>query len=236
MGFFLGDTFVQRIAEPELMEGKEQAKAYAEADFSLANAQFLQLFLDAFPDFKGPARILDLGCGPGDILIDFAEKFTGSTCLGIDGSQVMLEHGLQKAGSIPQSRVQFQCSCLPFVENLGRWQVILSNSLLHHLKDPATLWQTIVQVAEPGALVLVMDLLRPNSTDAARKIVQKYSGDEPQILQEDFYNSLLAAYRPAEVNEQLARQGLNLHCQKVSDRHLAIWGKLAGPFENNITS
>jgi len=41
---------------------------YAQADFSGPNKQFLALFAAKFPDFPGNGRVLDLGCGPADIL------------------------------------------------------------------------------------------------------------------------------------------------------------------------
>ena len=218
---------VERIPEPQLMEDQEQAKAYAEADFSAANTQFLNLFKNAFPDFNGSATVLDLGCGPGHILIDFARTFPGCTCLGLDGSAEMLSHGRPLAASVQCSSIEFLCTMLPVTEKIGTWQVILSNSLLHHLNNPADLWQSIKKLAKPGALILVMDLFRPGSPEKARAIVEKYSSDEPEILQQDFYNSLLAAYRPTEVARQLAEHGLDLQCREVSDRHLAVWGRLA---------
>lgn len=208
------------------MEGAEQAQAYAEADFSEANCQFLQLFSAAFPQFHGGARVLDLGCGPGHILMDFARQFPDCTCVGIDGSEAMLGHNRDNAPVTNGSSVTLQCCCLPLSDDFSNWQVILSNSLLHHLANPADLWQTIIKAAAPGAPVLVMDLFRPASESAAQTIVKKYSANEPQILQDDFYHSLLAAYRVDEVSHQLHQHGLNLACRKVSDRHLAVWGRL----------
>jgi ubiquinone/menaquinone biosynthesis C-methylase UbiE len=218
---------MRRIPEPELMEGKEQAKAYAEADFNQANSQFSRLFRSAFPAFRGEGRVLDLGCGPGHILMDFARNFPGCTCLGIDGSQAMLDQGLAYVVQPNASSVTLQCSCLPFTDDCRKWQVILTNSLLHHLADPGHLWQSIIKCAAPGALVMVMDLFRPCSEKAAAALVKKYSGKEPQILQDDFYHSLLAAYRVEEVREQIREQGLDLQCSKVSDRHLAAWGRIS---------
>lgn len=218
---------MQRIPEPELMEGHEQAAAYAQADFREANALFINLFAAAFPDFTGQARVLDLGCGPGHILMDFAESFAGCTCLGIDGSEAMLSHGRSTAARISTSHVSLACQTLPLDDGQGQWHVILSNSLLHHLADPNHLWQTIRTVAAPGAQILVMDLLRPASTAAAASIVAKYSGNEPEVLRDDFYHSLLAAYRLDEVEGQLSAHRLPFTCRQVSDRHLAIWGRLA---------
>jgi hypothetical protein len=52
-----------------------------------------------------------------------------------------------------------------------------------------------------------------------------YSGDEAEILKRDFYNSLLAAYRPDEVRGQLSEAGLDfLEVDVVSDRHFVVWG------------
>ena len=39
--------------------------------------------------------------------------------------------------------------------------MIFTNSLLHHLADPAVLWSTIRDWSNPGCKVFVMDLLRP---------------------------------------------------------------------------
>ncbi len=47
------------------------------------------------------------------------------------------------------------------------------------------------------------------------------------MLQKDFLNSLLAAYRPDEVRKQLAQQGLGqLRIEVVSDRHFIVYGLL----------
>ncbi|WP_457574011.1 class I SAM-dependent methyltransferase [Desulfolithobacter sp.] len=219
----------QRIPEPELMEDEIQAKAYAEADFSAPNEQFVALFADKFPDFLPPARVLDLGCGPADILIRFVRRFPGASCVGVDGSMAMLQHGIEAVHQAQLSRViDLRCCLLPSPDLPGeeRFQVILSNSLLHHLSDPQILWQTIRDTGASGCRVLVMDLFRPASVEEARNIVETYSGTEPEILQQDFYNSLLASWRPDEVREQLRLAGLDFQCGFVSDRHLGVWGVL----------
>ena len=216
---------MDRIVEPELMEENVQGQAYAQADFSGPNIQFLELFADKFPEFSGSGQVLDLGCGPADILIRFARRYTRCCCVGIDGSEAMLAPGRRVVESERLShRIQLCCQCLPFADSPGSFQVILSNSLLHHLHQPRVLWQTVKECAGPGTKILIMDLFRPRSKEAARRIVNTYAGDEAPVLQEDFYNSLLAAFRVDEVREQLQQAGLNLHCIEVSDRHLAVWG------------
>ncbi len=216
---------MDRILEPELMEEEGQGQAYAQADFSGPNIQFLELFADKFPNFTGSVQVLDLGCGPADIPVRFARKYTDCSCVGIDGSEAMLAPGRRVVESENLThRIQLQCQCLPFTESVGKFQAILSNSLLHHLHRPQALWQTVRECAAPEAVILIMDLFRPASKEAARRIVDTYAGEESPVLQEDFYNSLLAAFRVDEVRAQLQQGGLNLRCREVSDRHLAVWG------------
>ncbi len=72
-----------------------------------------------------------------------------------------------------------------------------------------------------------MDLMRPASESAARALVAQHVADAPAILRRDFYNSLCAAFTPAELVTQLAAAGLaGLRVATVSDRHLAIHGRL----------
>ena len=216
---------MNRIIEPELMEEEEQGFAYAQADFSGPNKQFIALFLAKFPDFTGSGRVLDLGCGPADILIRFARRYPDCACVGIDGAEAMLAPGRRVIEQEKLSRhITLRCQCLPFADNEGCFQAILSNSLLHHLHHPQVLWQTISDCTAPGGTILIMDLFRPESIESARHIVDTYAGNESKILQADFYNSLLAAFRVDEVRSQLQQTGLKLRCEEVSDRHLAIWG------------
>jgi SAM-dependent methyltransferase len=218
---------MDRILEPELMEEEEQGQAYAQADFSEPNIQFLRLFSEKFPEYTGTGRVLDLGCGPADILIRFAGKYPACSCIGIDGAEAMLSPGrTMVARRQLEHRINLHCRCLPLDDQPGVFQVILSNSLLHHLHIPAVLWQAVRQCAAPRACVLIMDLMRPESPESARNIVNTYAGNESPVLQEDFYNSLLAAFRVDEVEDQLQEAGLELACSEVSDRHLAVWGRV----------
>ena len=57
---------MERLPEQEVMDGPEQAQAYAEADFEGVNQGLVDRFQELFPSWNG-RRILDLGCGPADI-------------------------------------------------------------------------------------------------------------------------------------------------------------------------
>jgi hypothetical protein len=74
-----------------------------------------------------------------------------------------------------------------------------------------------------------MDLLRPPSREAAAELLALHAGDAPDVLRRDFFNSLLAAFRPDEVRSQLAAAGLpRIRVEAASDRHLIAYGRLTG--------
>jgi len=219
---------MERIPEPELMDDPEQAEAYASADFSEPHNAFVAHFSRLFRDFAA-GRVLDLGCGPADVAIRFCKAYPDAILTGVDASSAMLQRGyaaVREAGLA--ERLQLVQSHLPD-EGLAvlQFDAVISNSLLHHLDDPAVLWETVRQTAKPGAPVLIMDLMRPASFVEAGQLAGRYAADAPPVLRQDFHNSLLAAYRPEEVRAQLyAADLLGFRVEAVSDRHLLIWGNL----------
>jgi SAM-dependent methyltransferase len=220
---------MQRIPEPELMDEFEQARAYAEADFSEPNQRFVQLFEAEFPALTS-GHVVDLGCGPGDIAVGLARRHAGLHVDGVDGARAMLDFAEARLRAEPAlaSRVRFVQAVLPEAAlPRGRYDAVVSNSLLHHLHDPGVLWRAVRSLGAPGAAVLVMDLYRPDTPGAARKIVETYAGEEPELLKRDFFNSLCAAFDPAELHMQLLDCGLGaLQVRTVSDRHLMVAGRL----------
>jgi SAM-dependent methyltransferase len=220
---------MQRIPEPELMDEFEQAHAYALADFSEPNERFAGYFTSEFPEFSR-GSILDLGCGPGDIVMRIAQRLPGVTVDGVDGARSMLEFATARLRDEPQlaARVRFIEGRLPAASlPRHRYDAVISNSLLHHLHDPQILWNFLRDHAAPGAAVLVMDLFRPQSVGQAHAIVELYAGQEPEVLKRDFFNSLCAAFEPAEVRAQLQASGLgHLEARIVSDRHLLVLGRM----------
>ncbi len=218
---------MRRLLEPELMEDESQVKAYAEADFEVPHNDFIQqlkTFIDD-PEFSGTA--LDLGCGPGDISCRFANAFPLSKLHAIDGSESMLAYAKSALPPDLADRISFIKGLLPdVILPQPGYEIIFSNSLLHHLPDPQVLWQTIKKYSRPGTRIIIMDLLRPANVKSAQMMVDNYAANEPEILQRDFYHSLLAAFSLKEINTQLAQAdlSLDLHSQKISDRHVFISG------------
>mgnify|MGYP006107423923 CR=1 FL=1 len=217
---------MDRIPEPELMLGREQAEAYSAADFSESNDRFVTLLREHLSNLPERGHALDLGCGPGDILFRFAKMFSSWKVDGIDASPVMLSIGRRRATALHlDSRIELFEERLP-VQELPRisYDLFFSNSLLHHLPDPAILWSTIDQFSNAETSIFVMDLVRPESRDEAEELVERYAGNESTVLRTDFFNSLLAAYRLEEIEEQLQGSSrFSFAVEMVSDRHVMIW-------------
>lgn len=215
------------------MDEVDQALAYAEADFSEPNALFLRLLDELEPGVLNGARALDLGCGPADIALQFLKAYPGAECDALDGSDAMLAHARRALGELPglAGRCRLLHDVLPSAQiPKSAYDLVLSNSLLHHLHDPQVLWATVHDAAKPGAIVLIMDLMRPPSAGWAASLVATYAANVPEVLRKDFRNSLFAAFEPKEVVAQLKEAGLTgLEVGVVSDRHLAVLGRLSRP-------
>jgi trans-aconitate methyltransferase len=212
------------------MDSEVQTLAYADADFNEANSLFTAKFMENFPRLAASGQLADLGCGPGDIAVRMACALPGWNVTGIDAGENMLKRARERlVGEPAKDRISFRLAYLPDQSlPASAWNAVVSNSLLHHLPDPMVLWSSILSLGAPGAAVQVMDLMRPETESDARGLVDQYANGAPDILREDFYNSLLAAYTGPEVEEQLAKAGLDdFGIEHASDRHWIVSGTLA---------
>jgi ubiquinone/menaquinone biosynthesis C-methylase UbiE len=219
---------MDRVLEPEIMDGEAEAQAYARADFSDSNQTYVSDVIRSFPDRL--AKVVDLGCGPGDIAIRLSRAAATAQITAVDGSPAMLALARAALRSAQlESRVSFLEGRLPGVAlPAGGFDLVLSKDMLHHLPDPQVLWSEVKRLGRPGAAVYVMDLSRPATPAAAHEIVERVSGAEHPLLKTDFYNSLCAAFTADEVRAQLSAAGLALAVSQLTERHLCVKGRLPG--------
>ena len=213
------------------MEGVDQARAYAAADFAEPHQAYVRLFDEVFPDGPRAARVLDLGCGPCDVTIRFARAHRHWIFDAVDGSIQMLHcaaAALRRAENRKHSIRLVAANLSETGLPRGWYDVILASSVLHHLPEPKVLWRTILDHAKPGARVFVPDLRRPENESEARSLVERHASGESDILRHDFYHSLLAAFTVEEVQEQLQTAGLRtMSVRSLDDRHLLAWGSIS---------
>lgn len=218
---------MHRILEPEIMEDLEQARAYSDADFSVPNQRFADQLVETFPECM--QRAIDIGCGSADIPIRLARLLPSIQIMAVDASREMIKLAQEGiTGSGFTDRITVRRAYLPGLPfRAHSFDTIISNSFLHHLPDPSLFWREVVLLASKHAVVFVMDLFRPDSSEIAATIVESAAADEHPLLKRDFYNSLLAAFTIDEVKQQLGEAGLSeLDVDMVSERHWLVSGQL----------
>ena len=82
---------MERTLEPELMDDEQQSIAYAEADFSTSNQFFVDSLVRDFPTHL--RDVVDIGCGPADVVIRLARAAPNATITALDGSAPMIALG-----------------------------------------------------------------------------------------------------------------------------------------------
>jgi ubiquinone/menaquinone biosynthesis C-methylase UbiE len=216
------------------MDDVAQARAYAAADFAVPHQRFADELVERFDDLprRSDLRVVDLGCGSADVTVRVALAVPGARVLGVDGSAAMLAEGRRRVASAELAdRIELRERLLPDPALADEpFDAVVSNSLLHHLADPAVLWDAIHQLAAPGAAVFVMDLRRPETAAEVDALVERYAAGEAELLVRDFHASLHAAYEVGEVQAQLEARGLTwLEVEALGDRHLVVTGRPPGP-------
>ncbi len=216
---------IERIPEPEVMDDTAEARVYDDADFSRVNLYCARRIYRWLETEKGHA--LDLGTGPAEIPIRLCALAPGWKITAVDASASMLRLArarIKKAGLEKRIRL-LQADA----KNLGKLQrgfsTVFSNSLLHHLHDPIPFWREVKRLTSRNGSVLVQDLRRPPGRARARELTRLHTAGDPPLLKQLFYQSLLAAFTPSEVREQLREAGLDLRVRATTDRHLVVSGR-----------
>lgn len=106
-------------------------------------------------------RVLDLGCGTGDLALCLAAAKRRVT--GCDISMEMLDHAAQadKAQAVKWTRLDPSWQTLPFRDRT--FGAIVASSILEYLDDPVHVLRECARVLQPGGMLLctVPDLRHP---------------------------------------------------------------------------
>ena len=83
----------------------------------------------------------------------------------------------------------------------GMFSSVISNSIIHHIPEPADCVREMVRVTASGGLLYIRDLLRPETDEQVEQLVQTYAGQENDHSRQMFDDSLRAALSIDEVRE-----------------------------------
>lgn len=210
-----------RVLEPEVMDTPEEAHDYNAMDHAEVNARFVA---DLLTVHGRPASgdWLDVGTGTALIPIRLCLQTNDCRILGTDLAEQMLLLGHQNvldAGLRQRIRLdRVDAKAMPYPDQ--SFEVVLSNSIVHHIPNPLAVMSEMVRLVAPGGTLFVRDLARPNSRDELDRLVQLYAGQEPERARSMFRDSLHASLSLDEVREMVASLGLPRDgVQMTSDRH-----------------
>jgi ubiquinone/menaquinone biosynthesis C-methylase UbiE len=213
---------LSRVLEPEVMDTPDEAAAYDAMDHAAVNAAFVTDLLrfcgnDALRD-----TVLDLGTGTARIPMELCARVSSCRVLAVDLSVSMIELGRANvSGGGLSDRIDLQivdAKDLPFDE--GQFATTISNSIVHHIPDPAPVLAEVVRVTTSGGVLFFRDLLRPPDDAAVRRLVNTYAGDEDDTPQRLFDDSLRASLTLHEMRDIVKELGFDPASVKTtSDRH-----------------
>jgi len=208
-----------RQLEPELMDDPQEAITYDEMDHSEVNRLFVDDLLASGPIGND---ILDLGTGTARIPIELCKHVSDCRVMASDGAISMLEVARYNVSvNSMDYRIQLHhgdAKQLQFDDSL--FDTVISNSLIHHVPEPARVIAEIVRLTKPGGYIFVRDLCRPASLDAIEELVARVTGRETSEAQQMFRQSLQAALNLDEMRSLVLQHGLPAEdVRETSDRH-----------------
>jgi ubiquinone/menaquinone biosynthesis C-methylase UbiE len=102
----------------------------------------------------------------------------------------------------------------------------VSNTIIHHIPEPARVLAEMARVVAPGGTLFVRDLARPETGDDVARLVEQYAGAEAPAARALFEASLHAALTVDEVRDLVRALGLpDTGVEMTSDRHWTWVGR-----------
>ena len=214
---------LKRILEPEVMDTPEEARDYNDMDHSEVNQVFVKDLLAFAAENKASiSDVLDMGTGTALIPIELCKQHEDCRVMAIDMAVNMLDlarYNVELDGLIDRiTLAKVDAKKMPYQD--GMFNTVMSNSIIHHIPQPLECIREVVRVTAEGGIIFFRDLLRPDTDEAVKQIVQQYTGDENEHSQQMFDDSLRAALSLEEVCSIATEFGFAAESvQQTTDRH-----------------
>ncbi len=111
---------------------------------------------DVAPIVPDGGRVLDVGCGPGRVALDLADR--GLDVAGVDLDPAMIERARAHAVKSSGRKLSFDvgnAAALPYDDD--SFDLVVSTFALHHWSEPEAALNEIARVLQPGGVALVWD-------------------------------------------------------------------------------
>lgn len=116
-------------------------------------------------------RVIDLGCGPGELTLRLSDELPGSDIVGLDSSAEMLDRTRQYT----RPGLRFELGSLLDVE--GAWDLVFSHATIQWIDDHRTLIPRLLGLVRPGGQLAVQ--LPANHEHPSQVLIRQVAAQEP---------------------------------------------------------
>lgn len=215
---------IERRLEPEVMDDELEAEEYDQMDFTEVNTDFA-LLASKLRNEKEKIKVLDIGTGTGQIPLILADFRPEWQITAIDLAPSMLkiaERHIREQNKSAQITLELvDGKKMPYADR--SFDLVMSNSLVHHIANPLVLFQEINRIVKPNGVILLRDLFRPDSENEIERIVQEANLDYSPRQKQLFKDSLRAALTVNEVQDLAQEmQWYSAQVYQSSSRHWTL--------------
>lgn len=135
-------------------DGEHGAYWAAQADtYDAGLARYQPILLAAVAAAPGE-RVLDVGCGSGQLALELVRRAPGVTAVGVDLSSAQLEVARRRAGDLPVTFIQADAQVHDFGEEA--FDVVASRTGTMFFSDPGMAFTNLAAATRPGGRLVML--------------------------------------------------------------------------------
>lgn len=159
------------------MDTEEEASDYDAMDHAAVNRAFCEDALAALSRQKSRALdVLDLGTGTARIPIELCNMHPFVKVVATDLASHMLTLARANVAAAGLAdRIVIARGDVKSDATERAFDLVLSNSVVHHIPDPVLLFQTAKSKVAPGGTLFIRDLSRPDTAAELQELVRRHA-------------------------------------------------------------
>jgi ubiquinone/menaquinone biosynthesis C-methylase UbiE len=205
----------KRIASIEGIDSPDVAKAFEKMTNILPFKLLRRRIITELKNYDLKGRLVDIGCGSGNLIVQIAKNFEDVDLLGHDIPNEVLEFAKKRATIHKvNGRVKFgtgNVENIPLLDNSVDF--IISTLSLHHWNDPIKALKELIRILKKDGLLIIFDFRRDSRKFFYGLITFATKIVAPKALKEinEPLSSINASYTVKEVREMLSQiEDLNI--------------------------